>query len=267
MSKRDLTPLVELNRVTKRYTLGENQITALGGVDLTIYPGEFVAVWGPSGSGKSTLCNLIGLLDVPTSGTVLFGGQDTGTLSDNQRSEARNQAIGFVFQGFNLIPVLSALENVMLPIQIRNGSSKLSREAAARRLAEVGLDSHMAHRPAKLSGGQQQRVAIARALISSPKLVVADEPTANLDSENALKVIALMRQISRNEGTTFVFSTHDERLLERVDRRVMMRDGRLIDENEPVAVPDGQLTVEDKPVAGPAYAGQVYSYAMRRYTC
>jgi putative ABC transport system ATP-binding protein len=225
-----LTPLVELHQVFKHYQLGEGRISALKGVDFTIHPGEFVAVWGPSGSGKSTLCNLVGLLDTPSSGTVRFKGQDAATLSDDQRSEARNHAIGFIFQGFNLIPVLSALENVMLPIQIGHSSSRSSRGMALDRLAEVGLASHSAHRPAKLSGGQQQRVAIARALITSPALVVADEPTANLDSENAHRIIDLMRQINKKEGTTFVFSTHDERLLDRVDRLIMMRDGEIMED-------------------------------------
>jgi putative ABC transport system ATP-binding protein len=235
MSNHVSTPLVELRGAIKHYQLGESRITALKGIDLAIYPGEFVAVWGPSGSGKSTLCNLIGLLDLPSAGTVCFGGRNAAMFSDDQRSIARNCAIGFIFQGFNLIPVLSALENVMLPLQIGQASFRSAREAAVRRLAEVGLDSHMAHRPAKLSGGQQQRVAIARALICAPALVVADEPTANLDSENALKVIDLMRQISRNEGTTFVFSTHDERLLERVDRRIMLRDGELVEDGRAAA--------------------------------
>lgn len=238
MSTLALTPLIELRRVIKHYQLGEGQITALKGIDLTIYPGEFVAIWGPSGSGKSTLCNLIGLLDTPSYGTVRFNGKNAAGLSDDQRSEARNRSIGFIFQGFNLIPVLSAVENVMLPLQIGQPSSRLSKEAAIKRLTEVGLASHMEHRPAKLSGGQQQRVAIARALIASPALVVADEPTANLDSENALKVIDLMRQISKKEGTTFVFSTHDERLLGRVDRQIMMRDGEAVEDRRMVLKSD-----------------------------
>jgi putative ABC transport system ATP-binding protein len=219
--------LLELRRVSKHYLLGESRIDALKDIDLTIQQGEFVAVWGPSGSGKSTLCNLIGLLDTPSSGSVHLQGADTAKLTDNQRSEARNRSIGFVFQGFNLIPVLTALENVMLPLQVGLVPSRIARQAATERLLEVGLVAHLDHRPAKLSGGQQQRVAIARALIGSPAIVVADEPTANLDSENALKVIALMRHISRTEGTSFIFSTHDERLLERVDRRLRMQDGVL----------------------------------------
>ncbi|WP_347257712.1 ABC transporter ATP-binding protein [Methylocaldum gracile subsp. desertum] len=225
--------LVELRQVGKVYHLGESRITALKTVNLSIHRGEFVAVWGPSGSGKSTLCNLIGLLDVCSSGTVRFEGQDVAALSDDQRSELRNRGIGFVFQSFNLIPVLSALENIMLPLQISGVSTAQARRAARKRLAEVGLDDHAAHRPAKLSGGQQQRVAIARALVTDPALVIADEPTANLDSENALRITELMRRLNSNNGTTFVFSTHDQRLLERVERQIQMRDGEIIDDRSP----------------------------------
>ncbi len=223
-------PLLEMRSVNKHYLMGESRIDALQSIDTTIRAGEFAAIWGPSGSGKSTFCNLIGLLDTPSSGSVHFEGRDVSCLSDDQRSMLRNRAVGFVFQGFNLIPVLSALENVMLPLQLAHVGARAAREAATRRLDEMGLGSHLAHRPAKLSGGQQQRVAIARALVGAPALVVADEPTANLDSENALKVIALMRAISRREGTAFVFSTHDQRLLERVDRRLMLHDGLIVDD-------------------------------------
>ncbi|WP_020651657.1 ABC transporter ATP-binding protein [Massilia niastensis] len=223
--------LLEMRGVSKHYLLGESRIDALKGVSGAIMPGEFVAVWGPSGSGKSTFCNLIGLLDTPSSGSVSFKGQDVAGLSDEQRSELRNSSIGFVFQSFNLVPVLSALENVMLPLQIDGTPAREARAAATARLNEVGLGGHLAHRPAKLSGGQQQRVAIARALVGAPALVVADEPTANLDSDNALRVIALMRAISKSEGTAFVFSTHDERLLERVDRRITLCDGVVTDDH------------------------------------
>ena len=217
--------LVELSGASKHYPYGSGHIAALKQVDLVIHASEFVAIWGPSGSGKSTLCNLIGLLDRPTHGRVYLNGVDAGRLSDDQRSVTRNRHIGFVFQNFNLIPVLSALENVMLPLQIGHGAARAARHAAEQRLADVGLAAQAGQRPAKLSGGQQQRVAIARALVGQPLLVVADEPTANLDSDNALMIIDLMRAISKKEGTTFIFSTHDERLLGRVDRQVMMRDG------------------------------------------
>jgi putative ABC transport system ATP-binding protein len=233
MSRAGSTPLIELCELTKTYSLGERSITALRSLNVQICAGEFVAVWGPSGSGKSTLCNLIGLLDVPSSGTVHFGGRDVTTLSDNCRSEMRNTSIGFIFQSFNLIPVLSALENVMLPLQIRKETSAAAKRRAYEWLGEVGLADYASHRPAKLSGGQQQRVAIARALVADPALVIADEPTANLDSENALKITDLMRRINGRKGTTFVFSTHDQRLLERVERQILMRDGQIIENRSP----------------------------------
>lgn len=211
--------------------MGEESIHALKGIDLRINAGEFVAVWGPSGSGKSTLCNLIGLLDTPTAGAIHLKGQDVTTLPDNRRSEVRNKTMGFIFQSFNLIPVLSALENVMLPLQIAGVSAKVAKQQALERLVEMGLERHKSHRPAKLSGGQQQRVAIARALVSAPALVIADEPTANLDSENAVKIIELMREINNKNGTTFIFSTHDQRLLERVGRQILMHDGEIAEDN------------------------------------
>ena len=222
--------LLQMRAVNKQYLMGETRIDALKDVSGAIMPGEFVAVWGPSGSGKSTFCNMIGLLDTPSSGSVSFKGEDVATLSDDARSALRNRAIGFVFQSFNLVPVLSALENVMLPLQVGGMPAGLARKIALARLEEVGLGSHVSRRPAKLSGGQQQRVAIARALVGAPALVVADEPTANLDSENALLVIALMRAISTSEGTAFVFSTHDERLLDRVDRRITLCDGVVMED-------------------------------------
>lgn len=223
-------PLIELRGLHKNYQMGEESIKALKGIDLRIESGEFVAVWGPSGSGKSTLCNLIGLLDTPSKGVVHLNGQDVTKHSDDRRSEVRNRALDFIFQSFNLIPVLSALENVMLPLQIAGVSAKLAKQQALERLAEMGLERHTSHRPAKLSGGQQQRVAIARALVSSPALVIADEPTANLDSDNAVKIIELMRQINHKHGTTFIFSTHDQRLLERVGRQILMHDGEIAED-------------------------------------
>jgi putative ABC transport system ATP-binding protein len=223
-------PLIELRGLHKNYQMGEESIKALKGIDLRIESGEFVAVWGPSGSGKSTLCNLIGLLDTPSKGVVHLNGQDVTKLRDDRRSEVRNRALGFIFQSFNLIPVLSALENVMLPLQIAGVSAKLAKQQALERLAEMGLERHTSHRPAKLSGGQQQRVAIARALVSNPALVIADEPTANLDSDNAVKIIELMRQINHKHGTTFIFSTHDQRLLERVGRQILMHVGEIAED-------------------------------------
>lgn len=227
-----MLPLVEMKNIKKDYYLGETCITALKNISLVIQKGEFVAAWGPSGSGKSTLCNLMGLTDSHTSGTLKFQGIDVTSLSDNQRSEMRNKYLGFIFQNFNLIPVLSALDNVTLPLQIKGEYGNEARDKAENLLSELGLGDHILHRPHKLSGGQQQRVAIARALITDPNLVIADEPTANLDSKNALKIIDLMREINRTKGTTFIFSTHDQRLLERVKRQIHLQDGLILDHVE-----------------------------------
>jgi putative ABC transport system ATP-binding protein len=231
-------PLIEAKQVHKYYHLGETRIVALKGVDLKINRGEFLAIWGPSGSGKSTLCNLIGMIDDPSSGAVLLEGRKTSDVSDDKRSELRNRAIGFIFQTFNLIPVLSALENVMLPLQIRGDVPARAEQRAMQLLSDLGLADHIAHRPHKLSGGQQQRVAIARALITDPSLVIADEPTANLDSETAIRIIELMRQLNSEGKTTFIFSTHDQRLLGRADRQVHLRDGRIVEDESPVTSPE-----------------------------
>ena len=227
-------PLIELKQVYKNYHLGETSIRALRGIDLRIESGELVAIWGPSGSGKSTLCNIIGMLDTPSSGSVLFEGNDVSGLSDEKRSELRNKTLGFVFQTFNLIPVLSALENVILPLEISGESGVTARNKAMRQLADLGLSEHIAHRPNKLSGGQQQRVAIARALINDPAIILADEPTANLDSDTAVKIIELMRELNQKHGATFIFSTHDQRLLATINRKILLRDGIIIqDEANP----------------------------------
>jgi len=220
--------LIEIKKVEKEYHLGETTVPALRGVDLDIETGEFVAVWGPSGSGKTTLLNLIGAIDEPTKGEVFLNGKNIKKMSDNKRSELRNHTIGFVFQGFNLVPVLSALENVMLPLQINGTSNAKAKEIAISRLDAVGLEEFVKHRPDKLSGGQQQRVSIARALAANPSMVIADEPTANLDSETAKSIIRLMRELNEKEGVTFIFSTHDQRLLDQVKRMVRMEDGKII---------------------------------------
>jgi putative ABC transport system ATP-binding protein len=225
----DDVALIEMKNIKKDYYLGETVVHALRGVDLRIDKGEFVGVWGPSGSGKTTLLNLIGAIDEPTEGRIAIGDIDVQSLSDNKRSELRNKTIGFVFQGFNLIPVLSALENVMLPLQIGGASAKEAKIKALHRLSEVGLSDLINHRPMKMSGGQQQRVAIARALAAEPSIVIADEPTANLDSETARTIIALMRELNRNDKTTFLFSTHDRRILDNVERRIRLEDGRIVD--------------------------------------
>ena len=233
--------VVQTQKLKKTYHFGDVEVTALHEVCLEIEEREFIAVWGPSGSGKSTLCNLIGLLDTPTSGEVLIQGTQANGLSDAERSNLRNSSIGFVFQNFNLIPVLTALENVMLPLQVTGVLKTEAKERAEALLNEVDLGDRMGHRPIKMSGGQQQRVAIARALVTDPLLVLADEPTANLDTKNANLIIDLMRRINRERGAAFLFSTHDDRLLDRVDRRVHLQDGVVIEDDrsgvtDPVAV-------------------------------
>ncbi len=226
----DTMPLVILENIQRLYSLGETTLTALEDINLTIKRAEFVAIWGPSGSGKSTLCNLIGALDQPTTGKVFLNGQNIARMSDDQQSEHRNRSVGFIFQDFNLIPVFSSLENVMLPLILRGEDETTCRKNAMEMLAAVGLDSQAERLPDKLSGGQQQRVAIARALVTRPPLVIADEPTANLDSENAARIITLMHQLNLSMGTTFIFSTHDHDLLHRVTRRIQLHDGRIIED-------------------------------------
>lgn len=221
-------PILKLRNIKRRFMLGETTIDALNDVSLDIHTGEFLAVWGPSGSGKSTLMNIIGLIDTPTAGEVSFDGQDTHLLADNALTDFRGEKIGFVFQNFNLVPVLSALENVMLPLQIQGVTEKSARKRAVAALVDVGLERFQGSLPDKLSGGQRQRVAIARALVVNPKLVIADEPTANLDSENSRMVVSLMREMNRARKVTFVFTTHDPRLLEHVDRKILLRDGNIV---------------------------------------
>jgi putative ABC transport system ATP-binding protein len=222
-------PLIEMKSVNKNYILGDTVVKALQGIDLVIDRGELVAVWGPSGSGKTTLLNILGSIDEPTAGDVTMAGTHVGALSDNEKSELRNKSIGFVFQNFSLVPVLSALENVMLPLQIAGVSSARAKTQALARLQEVGLNDLIHHRPFKMSGGQQQRVAIARALANDPSVVIADEPTANLDTETARMIIDIMRALNETNGITFIFSTHDERLLKSVKRLIRLEDGRIVD--------------------------------------
>ena len=221
--------LIEMKNVTKDYFLGETVVRALRGIDLTVDAREFVAVWGPSGSGKTTLLNLIGAIDEPTTGALTIAGKNISRLNDDEKSEHRNHTVGFVFQNFNLVPVLSALENVMMPLQIRGVPAAKARQEALFRLSEVGLTDIVHQRPAKMSGGQQQRVAIARALVHQPAVVIADEPTANLDSVTAHMIIDLMRELNERDQITFIFSTHDQRLLDKVKRLVRLEDGLIVD--------------------------------------
>lgn len=217
--------LLELKNVTKTYQLGEVQVPALKGIDLSIDHGEFISVCGPSGSGKTTMLNIIGTIDTPTSGDVLYKGENIVAMNDDTRTRMRNTTIGFVFQNFNLIPVFSTLENVMLPLMFRHESSRTIRERAEKKLKLVGLEQHMNHKPDKLSGGQRQRVAIARALAQEPSLIIADEPTANLDSKTSMQIIDIMRNLNETNHITFIFSTHDPRLIKEVQRVVWLEDG------------------------------------------
>ncbi|WP_269523871.1 ABC transporter ATP-binding protein [Coraliomargarita parva] len=222
--------LLQIEAASRFYELGETRVEALRSVSLEFAGGEFVAICGPSGSGKSTLCNLIAGIDHPDTGDVRFEGRSLASLGEPALAAHRNAAVGLVFQSFNLVPVLSALENVMLPLQFRGVASAEARESARRELEAVGLESHAGHLPDKLSGGQRQRVAIARALITRPRLLVADEPTANLDTDNASRILDLMLRLNEVEGTTFIISTHDERLLNRMRRVVRLEDGRVVED-------------------------------------
>ncbi len=214
--------------VTKDYRVGDLQVTAVRGVTLDIESGAFLSLAGPSGSGKTTLLNLLGALDTPTSGSIWIGDLATEGMSSKALADFRNTHLGFVFQTFNLIPVLTAQENVELPLQLLGIADGEDRRARVKTmLEEVGLAGLGDRRPAQLSGGQQQRVAIARALVKSPTLVLADEPTANLDSTTALEIIALMRSMNEKFATTFVFSTHDPLVMEHATRLVRMRDGQV----------------------------------------
>ncbi len=222
--------LVDASRV---YNPGENEVRAMDAINLEIHKGEFTALVGPSGSGKSTLLHCLGCLDAPTSGTVVIAGQDvTQGLTATQRGEIRNKSIGFIFQSFNLIPVLTAYENIEFALQI-NGrlNPKETRERVLEMLDILGLSTQKDRRPNQLSGGQQQRVAIGRALAKRPALILADEPTANLDRKTSEDIIALMRRMNEQLGATFVFSTHDEHLMEHARRVVRLTDGRIVSDD------------------------------------
>jgi putative ABC transport system ATP-binding protein len=228
MSATNTGAVVSLRAIHKTYHLGVHTIAALQGVDLDVQRGELLALTGPSGSGKSTLLNLCGLIDTPDSGEILLDGQAVNALSEVQRTLIRRDALGFVFQSFNLVPVMTVAENVDYPLLIAGVPAAQRRVRVAAQLEAVGLQEHAQHRPDALSGGQRQRVAIARALIKRPKLVIADEPTASLDSHTADQVLALMRERGHAEGAAFVIATHDSRLSSRCDRVLTMQDGRLL---------------------------------------
>jgi putative ABC transport system ATP-binding protein len=221
-------PIVQVESVTRKFPLDHSFVTALDHTSLVVEPGEFLAIAGPSGSGKSTLLNLIGCIDKPTSGRILIDGIDTGALSPARTTQLRREKIGFVFQTFNLIPVFTAAENVEFPLLVQGVSPAERRTRVAEALESVGLAARAHHRPDLLSGGERQRVAVARAIVHRPALVLADEPTANLDTRNATQLIELMRGLNHRLGLTFIFSTHDQRLLEHTPRIVRLTDGQVV---------------------------------------
>jgi len=222
--------IVEVRAVGKEYALGKQIVTALRNISLTIRKGEFMALAGPSGSGKSTLLNLIGCIDTPTSGSILIEGQDISGKTPDELADLRLNTLGFVFQTFNLLPVLSAWENVEYPLlQQRDVAKKTRQERVRHYLNVVGLEPYAHHRPNELSGGQRQRVAIARALATRPSIVLADEPTANLDHKTGEGILRLMKDLNQEEGTTFIFSTHDARVMEMADRVIELADGQIME--------------------------------------
>ncbi|MFT7583275.1 MAG: putative ABC transport system ATP-binding protein [Myxococcota bacterium] len=230
--KGDPMSIVVLEDVYKDYALGKTTVHALRGIDLTLEQGEFAVIAGPSGSGKTTALNMIGCVDTATRGRVLVAGQDTGRLSDRALTTLRAEKLGFIFQTFNLISVLNVDQNVEFPLLLRKDVSKKERQARVDMLIEkVGLAPFRKHRPGELSGGQRQRVAIARALVTRPEIVLADEPTANLDSETGETILDLMREINRADKTTFLFSTHDPQVMSYADRVIRLVDGKVQNAN------------------------------------
>lgn len=222
------TPIVHLENVTKQYQQGQVTVTAVDDFSLTINQGEFTVLCGPSGSGKTTILNMIGGLDKPTSGTITLEGKNLANLSRTQLSNLRRDRIGFVFQAYNLVPVLTAYENTEFVLALKNIPEKERHETVMKILAEVGLAGLEKRRPDELSGGQQQRIAIARAIAPEPAIVLADEPTANVDSATADSLLDLMEELNREENATFLFSTHDQRVIDRARRIIRLQDGKLI---------------------------------------
>ncbi len=222
--------MIDLKNIYKIYKMGENEVYALNDVSLHIDDKEFVSIIGPSGSGKSTLMNMLGCLDVPTRGTYTLDGYDVGNKTDDELAAIRNEKIGFVFQGFNLLPKLSALENVELPLVYQGVPSKERKERAKKALKSVGLEERIDHKPTELSGGQQQRVAIARALVTNPPIILGDEPTGNLDSKSGKEVMEIFKELHK-KGNTIILITHDSGVASQAERIVRIQDGKLYEEN------------------------------------
>ena len=224
--------MLELNTIIKEYTNGEETFRALKGVSLTVHDGDFLAIMGPSGSGKSTLMNIIGLLDTPSTGDYILDGKKLENLSENEKAQIRGMKIGFVFQGYNLIPRMSVIEQVMLPLSYQGTPEEEKRERAIEALKKVGLDTKLDNKPSQLSGGQQQRVAIARAIVTNPSLILADEPTGALDSKTGIDVLNIFTELN-NEGKTIVLITHSGEIAEYAKTKISIRDG-LIEQDAPV---------------------------------
>ena len=225
--------MIKISDMYKIYTMGDNKVVALNGINLHVERGEFVSIVGPSGSGKSTLMNMLGCLDVPTSGTYEIDGKEVSKLNDDSLAQIRNFKIGFIFQRYNLIPKLTLLENVELPLVYQGVSNKEARERAIKSLKSVGLESRLNHKPVELSGGQQQRVAIARALVTNPPLLLADEPTGALDSKTGIEIMNLLKKL-HSEGHTIVLITHDNSLAVQAKRIIRISDGQIIEDREVV---------------------------------
>ena len=226
--------IISLTNVTKQYILGKTVVSAVNDVTFCLEQGDFVSIIGPSGSGKTTILNMLGCIDVPTSGILEVNGLDISTLNDKQLTELRRDTIGFIFQSFNLLPVLNVYENIAFPLNL--SGKKYSKEEKQQQsdyinhlIDSVGLEKWKSHKPNELSGGQRQRVAIARALVTKPLIVLADEPTANLDSKIGAEIISLMKNINKEFGTTFIFSTHDEAIFSNADHVIQLKDGLVVD--------------------------------------
>jgi putative ABC transport system ATP-binding protein len=225
------TPVIELLNVSREFQVGTHIVKALDGITLTINHGEMVAIIGPSGSGKSTLMNTLGCLDTPSAGSFILNGEDVSSLSDNQLAETRSKQLGFIFQSYNLLPRESAISNVELPLKYSGGYSGRDRKDAARTaLDRVGLSHRYDHKPVQMSGGEQQRVGIARALVKNPDLILADEPTGNLDSKSSAEVIEMLRSLNKDDGKTIVVVTHDPEVADATNRIIAFRDGQVVED-------------------------------------